>query len=433
MSGRAPDRAEAPTGLSLPLREAVGGSRSPPKPGCTPPPPSRLPQAEGASGTLPAFPRLRPLPPLPRSTARRVVVKIGSALLVDSRHAAPRADWLAGVAADIAALRARGVDVIVVSSGAIALARRSLGLTQKRLRLEEKQAAAAVGQIRLAQAWSEALSACGLTAAQLLLTLEDTEDRRRYLNARATLNTLLALGCIPVINENDTVATAEIRYGDNDRLAARVAEMLQADQLLLLSDIDGLYTADPRRHPEAEHIPVVPALTPEIEAMGGEPPPGYSSGGMRTKLVAARIATQAGCAMAIALGHTEHPLAALEAGARCTWFLPAPEGRSARKRWIAGALAPLGTLTVDAGAVKALKAGRRLLPAGVRAVEGTFQRGDPVLVVDASGRAAGAWAVRLCQSGDAARIAGHRSEEIAAILGWRGRDEMVHRDDLVLV
>ena len=366
------------------------------------------------------------------TTARRVVVKIGSALLVDSRHAAPRAAWLAGVAADIAALRGRGVDVIVVSSGAIALARRSLGLTQQRLRLEEKQAAAAVGQIRLAQAWSEALSACGLTAAQLLLTLEDTEDRRRYLNARATLNTLLALGCIPVINENDTVATAEIRYGDNDRLAARVAEMLQADQLLLLSDIDGLYTADPRRDKAAEHIAVVPALTPEIEAMGGEPPPGYSSGGMRTKLVAARIATQAGCAMAIALGHTDHPLAALEAGARCTWFLPAPEGRSARKRWIAGALAPLGTLTVDAGAVRALRAGRSLLPAGVRAVEGTFQRGDPVLVVDASGAPL---AHGLCAyaSGDAARIAGHRSEEIATILGWRGRDEMVHRDDLVLV
>lgn len=366
------------------------------------------------------------------TSARRVVVKIGSALLVDARQAAPRSEWLAGVAADIAALRARGVDVIVVSSGAIALARRSLGLTQQRLRLEEKQAAAAVGQIRLAQAWSEALSARGLTAAQLLLTLEDTEDRRRYLNARATLNTLLALGCIPVINENDTVATAEIRYGDNDRLAARVAEMLQADQLLLLSDIDGLYTADPRRHPEAAHIPVVAALTPEIEAMGGEPPPGYSSGGMRTKLAAARIATQAGCAMAIALGHTEHPLAALEAGTRCTWFLPAPEGRSARKRWIAGALAPLGTLVVDAGAVRALRAGRSLLPAGVRAVEGAFQRGDPVLVVDASGAPL---AHGLCAyaSADAARIAGHRSEEIEALLGWRGRDEMVHRDDLVLV
>ncbi len=304
------------------------------------------------------------------ASAQRLVVKIGSALVVDSDEAAPRTAWLDGVAADIALLRARGVDVIVVSSGAIALARRSLGLQQRRLRLEEQQAAAAVGQIRLAQAWSEALSAKDLTAAQLLLTLDDTEDRRRYLNARATLNTLLTIGCIPVINENDTVATAEIRFGDNDRLAARVAEMMQADQLVLLSDIDGLYTADPRRDKAATHIPVVSAMTPEIEAMGGEPPPGYSSGGMQTKLVAARIATQAGCAMAIAYGHTERPLAALESGARCTWFLAAPEGRSARKRWIAGTLAPLGTLVVDAGAARALAAGRSLLPAGVRSVDG---------------------------------------------------------------
>src|SRR5580693_4202674 len=317
--------------------------------------------------------------------AQRLVVKIGSAMVVDPTEAAPRAAWLAGIAVDIAALRARGVAVIVVSSGAIALARRALGLTRRRLRLEEQQAAAAVGQIRLAQAWSEALSATGLTAAQLLLTLDDTEDRRRYLNARETLNTLLGLGCVPVINENDTVATAEIRFGDNDRLAARVAEMVQADQLVLLSDIDGLYTADPRRDPLAAHIPVVEAITPEIEAMGGEPPPGYSSGGMRTKLVAGRIATQAGCAMAIALGHVEHPLAALEQGARCTWFLPAPEGRSARKRWIAGALSALGALTVDAGAAKALANGRSLLPAGVRAVNGTFERGDPVTIVGPDG------------------------------------------------
>jgi glutamate 5-kinase len=372
----------------------------------------------------------RPVPAL--AGAHRLVVKIGSALLVDGRRAAPREDWLASVAADIAALRARGVEVIVVSSGAIALARRALGLTQKRLRLEEKQAAASVGQIRLAQAWAEALSAHGLTAAQLLLTLEDTEDRRRYLNARATLSTLLGLGCIPVINENDSVATTEIRFGDNDRLAARVAEMVQADQLVLLSDIDGLYTADPRREPAAAHIPLVTAITPEIEAMGGEPPPGYSSGGMRTKLVAARIATQAGTAMAIALGHTEHPLHALEQGARCTWFLPAPEGRSARKRWIAGALAPLGAFTVDAGAARALAAGRSLLPAGVRAVEGAFERGDPVVVRAADGRPL-ARGLSAYASVDAARIAGHRSDEIETILGWRGRDELIHRDDLVLL
>ncbi|HEX2940791.1 MAG TPA: glutamate 5-kinase, partial [Rhodopila sp.] len=307
-----------------------------------------------------------------------------------------------------------------------------LGLTQKRLRLEEKQAAAAVGQIRLAQAWTQALSARALTAAQLLLTLDDTEDRRRYLNARATLNTLLGLGCIPVINENDTVATSEIRFGDNDRLAARVAEMVQADQLILLSDIDGLYTADPRRDPTAAHIPVVEVVTPDIEAMGGEPPPGYSSGGMRTKLVAARIATQAGCAMAIAVGYVERPLQALEHGARCTWFLPAPEGRSARKRWIAGSLAPLGSLTVDAGAARALAHGSSLLPAGVRAVEGMFERGDAVTIVGPDGTVLGR-GLSAYASTDAERIAGHRSDQIEAILGWRGRDEMIHRDDMVLI
>ena len=361
--------------------------------------------------------------------ARLLVVKIGSALVVDGD--APRTAWLHGVASDIAAARARGTAIIVVSSGAIALARTVLGLHALRLRLEEKQAAAAVGQIRLAQAWTHALSAHNLTAAQLLLTLDDTEDRRRYLNARATLTTLLSLGCVPVINENDSVATAEIRFGDNDRLAARVAEMVQADQLVLLSDIDGLYTADPKRDPAAQHIPEVPTLTPEIEAMGGDPPPGYSSGGMRTKLVAARIATQAGCAMAIAVGATAHPLEALASGARCTWFLPAPEGRTARKRWIAGTLQPAGHLTVDPGAARALQAGRSLLPAGVRTVTGTFERGDAVLIQDAAGTILGR-GLSCYASPDATRIAGHRSEEIETILGWRGRDELVHRDDLVL-
>jgi glutamate 5-kinase len=365
------------------------------------------------------------------ASAQRIVVKIGSALVVDAPNAAPRAAWLDSVADDIKALRDRGTDVIVVSSGAIALARGTLGLTQKRLRLEEKQAAAAVGQIRLAQAWTHALSGQAMTAAQLLLTLDDTEDRRRYLNARATLNTLLSLGCIPVINENDTVATAEIRFGDNDRLAARVAEMVQADQLILLSDIDGLYTADPRKDPEAKHLPVVETVTPEIMAMGGEPPPGYSSGGMRTKLVAARIATQAGCAMAIAIGNVDHPLQSLEKGARCTWFMPAPEGRTARKRWIAGSLSGLGVLTVDAGAAKALTSGKSLLPAGVRAVSGTFERGDPITVEGPDGTII-ARGLSAYASADAERIAGHRSDEIEAILGWRGRDEMVHRDDLVL-
>jgi glutamate 5-kinase len=368
----------------------------------------------------------------PLAQAKRIVVKIGSALVVDDATAAPRAEWLASVAADVAALRARGAQVILVSSGAIALARRALGLTRRKLRLEEKQAAAAVGQIRLAGAWQDALAAHGMNAAQLLLTLEDSEDRRRYLNARATLSTLLDLGCVPVINENDTVATAEIRFGDNDRLAARVAEMVGADALVLLSDIDGLYTADPRRDPAAQHLPVIERITDDIMAMGGEPPPGYSSGGMRTKLIAARIATGAGTAMAIALGKTSHPLRALSDGARCTWFLPAPDGRTARKRWIAGSLAPTGALQVDDGAAKALARGSSLLPAGVRLVEGVFARGDAVSIRDAAGIEIGR-GLSAYDSADAARIAGHRSADIEAILGWRGRDEMIHRDDLALL
>ncbi|MCQ8277236.1 glutamate 5-kinase [Acetobacteraceae bacterium KSS8] len=369
---------------------------------------------------------------LPRfGHARRLVVKIGSALVVDPEAASPRTAWLNGVAADIATLRGNGVEVIVVSSGAIALARHALGLKRRTLRLEEKQAAASVGQIRLAQSWSEALSAHGLVAAQLLLTPDDTEDRRRYLNARATLDTLLSLGCVPVINENDTVATAEIRFGDNDRLAARVAEMIGADQLLLLSDIDGLYTADPRTDPDARHVPVVASLTAEIEAMGGAPPPGYSSGGMRTKLMAAAIATGSGCAMAIGLGKVDHPLQALSDGARCTWFLPMPGGRTAWKRWIAAGLPPSGSLMIDDGAARALKAGGSLLPAGIRHVEGVFERGDVVRVQTESGETLGR-GLAAYGSTDAARIAGRRSDEIEAVLGWRGRDEMIHRDDLVM-
>ncbi len=365
------------------------------------------------------------------ATAKRLVIKIGSALVVDQTQASLRMSWLTAIAADIAALRARGVEVIVVSSGAIALARRSLGLTRRKLRLEEKQAAASVGQIRLAGAWADVLAAQNITAAQLLLTLGDSEDRQRYLNARATLRTLLELGCVPVINENDAVATAEIRFGDNDRLAARVAEMVGADQLILLSDIDGLYTADPRSNPDARHLAVVEAVTPEIEAMGGEPPPGYSSGGMRTKLLAARIATGAGCAMAIALGNPDHPLAALEAGARCTWFLPDTADHSARKRFILGTLHPAGQYTLDAGAVKALATGRSLLPAGVRDIGGSFERGDVVEVLAPDGRPLGR-GLTAYASTDAARIIGRRSAEIEAILGWRGRDELIHRDDLVL-
>ena len=363
--------------------------------------------------------------------ARLLVVKVGSGLLVEAGGSL-RTSWLDGIAGDIARCRARGTAVVVVSSGAIALARQAIAFPRRTLRLEEKQAAAAIGQIRLAGAWREALHAHGLVAAQLLLTLADTEDRRRYLNARATLATLRGLGAVPVINENDTVATAEIRFGDNDRLAARVAAMTGADQLVLLSDIDGLYTADPRRDRSAAHIALVPILTPEIEAMGGDPPPGYSSGGMRTKLAAARIATGAGCAMAIAEGHAPLPLARLEAGARCSWFLPASDGRSARKSWIAGTLVPLGVYTIDDGAADALRKGRSLLPAGIRAVDGTFERGDPV-VVRTGGGAAIAQGLSAYGSVEARRIAGHRSDEIETILGWRGRDEAIHRDDLVLL
>ncbi|OUJ11923.1 glutamate 5-kinase [Acetobacter okinawensis] len=364
--------------------------------------------------------------------AKRLVVKIGSALVVDPQKAAPRQEWLASVAADIAVLRRQGVAVSVVSSGAIALARHTLGLTGGPLRLAEKQAAAAVGQISLAQAWSHALSAHGLTAAQLLLTPEDTEDRKRYLNARATLNTLLELGCVPVINENDTIATAEIRFGDNDRLAARVAQMTDADQLVLLSDIDGLYTADPRTNPDAQHLPVIEHLTPEIEAMGGEPPPGYSSGGMRTKLLAANIATRSGCAMAIAIGKPLHPLQALMDGARCSWFLPHSNGHTGRKQWIAGSLNPTGEIRVDDGAAEALRKGGSLLPAGVLHVQGNFTQGDLVEVVDANGRIL-AHGLAAYDADDARRIAGHQSSETVHILGWQGRDELIHRDDLVMV
>lgn len=364
--------------------------------------------------------------------AKRVVIKIGSALIVDPATAAPREAWLRGVVEDVANLIAAGTEVIIVSSGAIALARRQLGLGAAKLRLDEKQAAASVGQIRLAQAWAQLLAEKNLTAAQLLITLGDTEDRRHYLNARATLSTLLSLGCVPVINENDSVATAEIRYGDNDRLAARVAAMIHADALILLSDIDGLYTADPRKVPDADHIPVVEMLTPEIMAMGGEPPPGYSSGGMRTKLVAAQIATQAGCAMAIAIGDQNNPLAAIAAGGKCTWFLPLPEGRSSRKNWIAGHLAPAGTLTIDDGAVKALAKGASLLPAGIRAVDGDFERGDPVDVLTLAGTRI-ARGLSTYASADIRLIAGHRSEDFEGLLGFRGRDEVIHRDDLVLL
>ena len=363
--------------------------------------------------------------------AKRLVIKIGSVLLVDQDNGRIRRAWLDALADDVAALKRRGAEVILVSSGSIAVGRHHLGLRRRANRLEEQQAAAATGQIRLAHAYLESLARHDITVAQILLTRADTEVRRHHLNARGTLGTLLRLGAVPVINENDTVATAEIRFGDNDRLAARVAAMMNADVLVLLSDIDGLYTADPRRDPEARFVDLVPKLTPEIAAMAGEARPGYSSGGMVTKLAAARIAVPAGCRMVIADGRRRNPIAALEEGARCTWFLAEVEPRTARKRWIAGSLNVMGRVTVDSGALAALRKGKSLLPAGVTAVEGGFERGDAVIVQDARGvevaRGLVAYSIE-----DARPILGHKSREIEARLGYRGREELIHRDDLVL-
>jgi glutamate 5-kinase len=389
-----------------------------------------------ARGADPSFGSERLLTPAAAlAGARRLVVKIGSALLVDEAGDIRRA-WLDALVGDVVRCRSREQEVILVSSGAVAVGRRRLGLRGRALRLEEKQAAAATGQIRLAHAYQEALAHHRITVAQILLTADDTEERRRHLNARATFAQLLRLGAVPVVNENDTVATAEIRFGDNDRLAARVAQMTSADMLVLLSDIDGLYTADPRHDPAAAHIPLVRDIDPEIEAMAGKAPPGYSSGGMVSKLAAARIAMQAGCHMLIAAGRPQldgvaGPLAAIEAGARATLFLAGGEPRSARKAWIAGAVYPAGVLVVDDGAARALRSGKSLLPAGVVAVEGAFARGDCVIIRTRTGAEAGR-GLSAYASGDIRLIAGHKSGEIAAILGYRGRDEIIHRDDLVL-
>ncbi|MBB5518612.1 glutamate 5-kinase [Amphiplicatus metriothermophilus] len=365
------------------------------------------------------------------AAARRVVVKIGSALLIGA-DGEPDARRLAGLAADIAALRARGAEAIVVSSGAIALGRRRLGL-EGRLKLAEKQAAAAAGQALLMQAWQGALAPSGAVAAQLLLTLDDTENRRRYLNARATLETLLGLGAVPIVNENDTVATAEIRYGDNDRLSAHAAQMAGADLLVMLSDVDGLYTADPRRDAAARHIPLVETITPEIERMGAgaNAEAGVGSGGMATKIAAAKIALAAGCAAIIARGDVERPLEAIAKGARATLFVPRSTPERARLAWIGGRLRPAGTITVDAGAAKALLGGASLLPAGVVAVEGDFRRGDAVAVRAANGEPLGQG---LCayDAAEARRLVGKKSHEIEEILGYRGPNALIHRDDLAI-
>ena len=366
----------------------------------------------------------------PLLTARRLVIKVGSSLLVDQESGAIHRKWMDSLAADIARCRARGQDIILVSSGAVAVGRRHLKLTPP-LRLDEKQAAAATGQIRLAHAWQEALAAHGITVAQILMTLEDSEDRQRYINARNTLDTLLRLQAVPVINENDTVATAEIRFGDNDRLAARVAQMCGADALVLFSDIDGLYSADPRKNPDAYFIPTVHELSPEIEAMAGNPGSSVGSGGMVTKLVAAKICMSAGTRMAIALGSPLHPLEKIEQGGRCTWFLPQAEPKASRKQWILGALSPTGSVVVDDGAVKALLKGGSLLPAGVTEIDGEFQAGDCILIRDQTNRVLGR-GLAAYASLDAGRIIGRKSAEFEAVLGYRGRDELIHRDDLVM-
>lgn len=366
----------------------------------------------------------------PLQKYRRVVIKIGSALLVDRATGLKKA-WLDAMCADIAALRSKGIDVLVVSSGAIALGRTVLKLPPGALKLEESQAAAAVGQIALARAWSESLSTDAIVAGQVLLTLGDTEERRRYLNARATINQLLKLGAVPIINENDTVATTEIRYGDNDRLAARVATMVGADLLVLLSDIDGLYTAPPHLDPDARFLDTIAEITPEIEAMAGGAASELSRGGMRTKIDAGKIATTAGCAMIIASGKPDHPLAAIEDGARSSWFAPSGSPVTARKTWIAGQLLPAGTLSIDAGAEDALRSGKSLLPAGVREVKGTFSRGDTIAILGAAGREI-ARGLAGYDADEARQIAGKKSAEIAAILGYAGRAAMVHRDDLVM-
>lgn len=362
-------------------------------------------------------------------SARRLVIKIGSALLVD-RRTGLKQGWLSALALDVAEAKVRGADVVLVSSGSIALGRKVLELPEGPLTLEQSQAAAAVGQIRLARAYEEVLAPHGITTAQVLVTLEDTEDRRRYLNSRATMETLLGLGVVPIVNENDTVATDEIRFGDNDRLAAQIAVTVGADQLILLSDVDGFYSANPKEDPTAERFDLVERITPEIEAMAGDPISGLSKGGMKTKLLAAKTAVAGGCAMAIMEGSVLRPLKALAEGANRTWFVAQGDPQVARKRWI-NAMKPRGELRLDAGAVAALQAGKSLLPAGVTSVTGSFGRGDPVAILSPEGVVLAKGLVRYTAA-EAKAIAGHRSGEIEAILGYAGRAALVHRDDLVM-
>ena len=362
---------------------------------------------------------------------RRIVIKIGSSLLTDGSEGAVRQEWLEGFGRDVAALRSDGHEIVLVSSGAIAVGRGHLGMRRRILKLEEKQAAAAVGQIRLSYVYQQVLRAHRLSVAQLLLTIGDTEQRRRYLNARNTMETLLRLGVVPLVNENDTVATEEIRFGDNDRLAARVAEMASANLLVLLSDIDGLYTSAPKIDSEAKRLGTVQEITPEIEKMAGASRSDIGSGGMTTKVEAAKIAVAAGCHVVIAAGNSERPVTSLGENAPCTWFVASRSPMTARKNWIVSNLKPVGRLTVDKGAGTALLAGKSLLPPGVLSVHGNFERGDAVVIMDGCGREI-AVGISAYSAIDARRILGHKSSEIAKILGYRGREEIIHRDDLAL-
>ena len=364
------------------------------------------------------------------SEAKRIVVKIGSALLVDAASGMLRAGWLASVAADVAALKARGADVVLVSSGSIALGRRALGLAQGSLPLEQSQAAAAVGQIRLARAYEEVLAPLGITTAQVLVTLEDSADRRRYLNARATLETLLSLGVVPIVNENDTVATDEIRFGDNDRLAAQVAVTVGADLTVLLSDVDGFYSGNPKLDPTATRYDVVREITPDLEARAGEAGTGMAKGGMKTKVMAAKTATAAGSDLIITLGAPDHPLAALEHGAAHTLFQARGNPAAARKHWI-GSMKPQGAIRIDAGAARALGQGKSLLPAGITGVTGKFGRGDPVDILGPLGERIGAGLARYTAQ-EARALIGKHSHEIEAVLGYPGRGVLIHRDDMAL-
>ena len=360
--------------------------------------------------------------------AKRIVIKVGSTLLVDKNSGDLNLTWLESLASDVSSLKSRGIDVVLVSSGSIALGRGSLGLQDAELSLENSQASAAVGQIRLARAYEEVLAPFSVKTAQILVTLEDSANRRRYLNTRATMERLLTFGVVPIVNENDTVATDEIRFGDNDRLAAQIAATVSADNLILLSDVDGLYSSNPSTNPDAKRLDVIKEITPEIEEMAGEGVSGISKGGMITKLMAARTATQAGCAMVITKGDVPNPITELENGANCTWFKPNVDPQTARKRWISSQKS-VGKLIIDQGAVTALIDGKSLLPIGVTSIEGNFSRGDIVSIYSVNGREL-AKGICAYPAVEAKLIIGQNSNEIEAILGYAGRAAVVHRDDL---